>query len=293
VDPFTRKTLGKRWSMGRFLHEGAWAMPDSKTVYMCDDEGPGALFKFVADTAAKLSNGRLYAWRMDADSLGSHWISLPRSRDSLIFARRYAFQRGATAFLRLEDMELLPDGTFLITETGKDSADLTAAMALGAKVMPHLEKYHVGNKVYDDRHGRILRYDPKTEKVTVFLEGGKALEDRSIVLSNPDNLAYDSKRNMLVIHEDLNGTSSGRVPQSDKAREVNEIYFLDLKRPEIRLDDLKRFAVIPLGCESTGSYWSPDFSSLFFNIQNEGDKGNPAKPPYDKSRTVVVTGFPE
>lgn len=293
VDPFKREVLGKRHAMGRFMHEGNAAMADEKTFYMCDDEGPGAFFKFVADTARNLNSGQLYAWRMEADSNGSHWISLPRGRDTLVHARRHAFQRGASIFIRLEDIEELPDGSFLITETGKDSVSMATAITQGGKVMPHLEKFHVGKQIYDDRHGRILRYDPKTETMTVFLEGGQALEDRSIVLSNPDNISLDKKRNMVVIHEDLNGSSAGRVPAGKNARKVCEIYFLDLTKPQPVLDDLKRFAVIPVGCESTGSYWNSDYSSLFFNIQNEGDKKNPAKAPHDKSMTVVVTGFPD
>lgn len=293
VDPIKREVLGKRYAMGRFMHEGAVVMPDEKTVYLCDDEGPGAFFKFVADTAKHLGSGRLYAWTMAADSNGSHWIAMPRGRDSLLHARRFAFQKGASAFLRMEDILELPDGTFLITETGKDSADLRPAVTMGAKVMPHLEKYHLGNQLYDDRHGRILRYDPKTEKMTVFLEAGQAKEDRSIVLSNPDNLAYDAKRNLLVIQENLNGSTSGRIAAYDGARETSEIYFLDLKLPTPRLDDLKRFAVVPAGCESTGACWSSDYGALFFNIQAESDPKKKAAPPYDKSMTVVVTGFPE
>jgi secreted PhoX family phosphatase len=293
VDPLKREVLGKRHAMGRFMHEGIAALDDQKTFYMCDDEAPGAFFKFVADTAKNLNSGQLYAWRMDADSNGRHWMTIPRGRDTLLHARRHAFQRGASIFTRLEDIEVLPDGSFLITETGKDSVSLASAIAMGGKVMPHLEKYHVGKQIYDDRHGRILRYDPKTETMTVFLEGGQALEDRSIVLSNPDNLAYNPVRNLLVIQEDLNGISGGRVPNKPNAVKICEIYVLDLNNPKPILDHLKRFAVIPAGCESTGACWSPDYSSLFFNIQNEGDKKNPAKPPYDKSQTVVVTGFPK
>lgn len=293
VDPMKRKVLGKRYAMGRFMHEGNVVMSDEKTVYMCDDAGPGAFFKFVADTAQHLGSGRLYAWQMKADSNGRHWIPLPQSRDSLLHARRFAFQRGASIFNRMEDMELLPDGSLLISESGKDSCDMSNAVNLGGKVMPYLEKYHVGNQVYDDRHGRILRYDPKTETMSVFLEGGQADEDRSIVLSNPDNLAVDLKRNLLVIVEDVNGASGGRVPGGANAKIVSEIYFLNLAQNAHRLDDLKRFAVLPPGCEATGPCWTPDYQSLFLNIRNSGDKQNPVPKGYEKSMTIVVTGFPE
>lgn len=302
VDPLKREVLGKRYAMGRFMHEGNFAMPDEKTFYMLDDEGPGAFFKFVADTVRNLRSGQLYAYRHVPDTLGSFWVKLPRGRDSLLHARRYAFQGGATIFNRLEDIEQLPDGSFVISETGQDSMDLNVAILQGGKVAPHLERLHIGNKRYEDKHGRLLHYNPKTEKFVVFLEGGQALEDKSIVLSNPDNLAIDHKRGLLVIQEDLNGTDAGRIPTGSGVRvsaepgkpahykAANEIYFLDLKHLQPKLDDLHRFAVIPAGFESTGAIFSPDYGSLFINLQ-QADKGGLA--PFDRSMTVVVTGFGE
>lgn len=299
VDPIKREVLGKRHAMGRFMHEGAFAMPDERTFYLLDDEAPGAFFKFVADTARNLNSGQLYAYRHVADTLGSHWLRLPRGRDSLLYARRHAFQGGATMFIRLEDIDQLEDGSFILTETGKDSADFSTGLALGGKVAPHLERLHVGNRRYNDRHGRLLRFDPKTDEFTVLLEGGQALEDKSIVLSNPDNIAIDRKRGLLVIQEDLNGSSDGRIPAgtgiASKAKPgerqvVNEIYFIPLSNAKLRLDDLRRFAVLPVGFESTGAVFTPDGGSLFINLQVGDD---PGVPPFDRSMTVVVSGFGE
>jgi secreted PhoX family phosphatase len=306
VDPLKREVLGKRYAMGRMAHGGNYMMPDQRTVYMLDSDGPGALFKFVADTARNLGSGRLFAYRHDADTLGNHWISLPRGRDSLQHARRFAFQGGATIFNGLSDIDLLDDGSFLISEKGKDSANFAMASAIGGKVAPHLERLHIGNKMYVDKHGRILRYDPKTEKITVFLECGHALEDKSIVLSNPDNIAVDKTRGLLVVQEHLTGTSDGRIPRGTGVLQqamagaprsgnkgttykvVNEIYFLDLKKPNPQLDDLHRFAVLPVGYAATGVVFSPDFKSLFMNLQ-VSNEGAPA--PLDKSMTVVISGF--
>lgn len=292
VDPVERKVLGKRHAMGRFMHEGVYAMPDHMTFYLLDDEGPGAFFKFVADTAKNLRSGQLFAYRHERDSLGRHWMPLPRGRDSLVYARRHAFQRGATIFNRMEDIELLPDGSFLISETGKDSADFAPAIALGGKVPPHLGYLHVGSQVYHDKYGRLLRFDPRTDEISVYLEAGQALEDKSIMLSNPDNLALDSKRGLLVIQEDINGTDAGRMPQRTGIRSkanpsevlvVNEIYFLDIRQPKPSLDDLHRFAVAPAGYETTGAVFSPDGDALFISLQ--------ADEPPARSLTVVVTGF--
>lgn len=302
VDPIKREVLGKRPAMGRFLHEGTLAMADEKTVYMLDAEAPGAFFKFVADTARNMRSGRLYAYRHVPDSLGSYWLPLAQGRDTMLHARRYAFQGGATIFFGTEDIALLPDGTMIISETGKDTVDANLATAQGGIVAAHLERLLLGNKRYSDKYGRLLRYDPKSEKMTVLLEGGQALEDKSIVLSNPDNIAYDQKRNLLVIQEDIHGASAGRMPNGSgimgtskggkpaQIKVVNEIYFLDLSKTSPKLDDLRRFAVIPAGFTSTGAIFSPDFSSLFVNIQQVDAGGTP---PYDRSMTIVISGFDE
>lgn len=288
VDPYGRRAIGKRYAMGRMLHEGAYCMPDNRTVYLMDDAAPGPFYKFVADRPKDLSEGTLYAFKQSPDGKTGSWLELPRSRDSLLYARDVASQKGATLFIRMEDIEPLADGTFIISETGLDSTDMSRYITLGATPAKHLEKYHIGNQIYDDKYGRLLIYDPKTNAITVMLEGGGGKEDASIHLSNPDNLVIDTKRNQLVIHEDLVGQSAGRLPKGDKGLLINEIYFLDLSIKAPKLDDLQRFAVIPAGAESTGPIWNPDFTAFFFNIQHPS-ADNP--PPYNKPCTVVVTGW--
>ena len=57
----------KHIAMGRFSHENAQVMPDERTVYLSDDGYDTVLFKFVADTAADLSSGTLYAAKVTQD----------------------------------------------------------------------------------------------------------------------------------------------------------------------------------------------------------------------------------
>jgi secreted PhoX family phosphatase len=288
VDPLGRKAIRKHHSMGRFMHEGAYCMPDQRTVFLMDDIGPGAFFKFVADRPKDLSQGVLYAFKQGPNGQGGSWIQLPRERDSLLIARELAFKKGATAFIRMEDIELHPDGSFFITETGLDSVDFNQALVWGAQPAKHLAGKHVGNGIYDDKFGRILKFDPSSNQISVYLEGGPGRDDQSIHLSNPDNIALDTKRNQLVIHEDLVGRNAGRLPSNSQSVLINEIYFLDLGIQKPTLDDLQRFAVIPAGAESTGGIWSPDFSAYFFNLQHPSET-NPA--PFNKACTVVVTGW--
>ncbi len=287
VDVDGKKAIRKNYAMGRLMHEGNYCMADQKTVYMMDDEAPGVFFKFVADKAGSYEKGQLYAFQLPDEGNRGSWLPLSRDRDSLVFARKMALQRGASIFIRMEDIELSADGIFYITETGKDSIDMSEGIALGGKIAPWLEKHHLGNGVYDDTYGRILTFNPETNALNVFLEGGQAKKDKSIHLGNPDNLALDLKRNQLVIHEDINEVTGGRVPEAS-THWINEVYVLDLNIQSPTLDDLRRLVVAPHGAETTGGTWSPDFSTLFLNLQHPS-KANPA--PFNRASTVALTGW--
>jgi len=67
TEPATTATPEKRFAMGRYSHENSVVMPDDKTVYLTDDGGSRAFFKFVADQAGDLSSGTLYAARVSQD----------------------------------------------------------------------------------------------------------------------------------------------------------------------------------------------------------------------------------
>lgn len=82
----------KRYAMGRFSHENALVMPDSKTVFETDDGGNVVLFKFVADKAGDLSAGTLYAAKVTQVTEGSdyrfdlEWVRLGSGNDKAIQA---------------------------------------------------------------------------------------------------------------------------------------------------------------------------------------------------------------
>ena len=289
ADPHEGKALRKLYAMGRMMHEGNYCMPDRKTVYLMDDNGPAAFFKFISDKAGDYSAGQLYAFQLGDSGRSNAWLPLPRSIDSLAFARDMAFKRGASIFIRFEDIEMDSRGLFYITETGKDSVSLARAIALGGRMAPWLEGYHVGEGQYDDPNGRILTFNPKTNELKVFLEGGQAEKDKSIHFSNPDNMALDPDRNLLIIHEDINGEDKGRLPEN-ATHWINEIYVLDLGVASPSLDDLKRLAIGPHGAETTGGVWNSDHSALFFNIQHPSED-NPE--PFNRASTIVLSGWPD
>ncbi len=288
VNPHTRKITGKHFSMGRFSHEGVVCMPDSKTVYMCDDYAPGLFFKFVAKKAGVLAEGTLYAFKFTGDGGKGEWIALPSERDSLNNIREIALKKGASVFIRLEDIESTPEGYLILAETGMDKVDLSGAFALGGKIAPHLKTLSSDGINYSDKYGRLLKYDPKTETITPFLVGGKG-EKSNNHLANPDNLVVDFKRNVLYICEDLNGLSDGRVPEHVKDYAVNEVYALDLKVKNPKVDDLKRFLIAPAGAEPTGPCFTPNFDTMFINMHAPNAEKTQGR--FKTDVTVAIRGF--
>lgn len=61
VNPDGTGRIKKHYCMGRFSHELVQVMPDQRTVLMGNDATNGGLFVFIADKAADLSAGSLYA----------------------------------------------------------------------------------------------------------------------------------------------------------------------------------------------------------------------------------------
>ena len=61
VHPDGTGTIEKHYCLGRISHELVQEMPDQRTTLMGDDTTNGGLFMFIADKAADLSAGTLYA----------------------------------------------------------------------------------------------------------------------------------------------------------------------------------------------------------------------------------------
>ncbi|HYK73864.1 MAG TPA: alkaline phosphatase PhoX [Pseudoneobacillus sp.] len=80
----------KHYSMGRKSHELSKVMKDNRTVFFGDDGGNTMMFMYVADKAADLSSGNLYAARFNqtgTENGGSgdlQWINLGHATDAEI-----------------------------------------------------------------------------------------------------------------------------------------------------------------------------------------------------------------
>ena len=292
VDVTNAEALKKRYNMGRCSHEGGVVLPDRKTVFLTDDLCPGFIFKFVADEKDDFSKGQLFVYQQGEKGVGGRWLAIPMTLDNMINVRTISAELGATMFIRTEWM-IYHDGKVFITETGIDDSkdEMRKYAKQGARFSRHLAELDsldaLGeDSLMNDYFGRILTLDVNTGQLEVFLEGGGDLGQH---MAQPDCISYTKidGHPYMLIHEDLNGLSHGRVPPGYN-QAVNEIYWLDLKIKNPTVKDLKRFAVGPVGCETTGGRFTPDGKSYFFNIQHPNGTN---EFPFNNSCTVAITGY--
>ncbi len=132
---------------GAFAHEGMAFSSDGRFAYLADEFEQGAVYRFA-----------LAKKQLDVLT-DKGWVRIEFPDNARLNARHL----GARAFNRIEDMETLPDGRVLMSETGT---------------------------------GRILVLDDRgpSPVVETYLEQAG--------LAHPDNLAWDEQRRWLWITDD-------------------------------------------------------------------------------------------
>tara|TARA_B110000037_G_scaffold222406_1_gene297171 strand:+ start:106669 stop:108186 length:1518 start_codon:yes stop_codon:yes gene_type:complete len=292
VDPQTRKVVKKHHKMGKFIHEDALCTADGKTVYLSDDMSPGLFFKYETVTPYDYTDGQLYAYRQSDDGESGSWLTLPMDTTSLINCESVAKSMGATMFIRHEWIEEV-NGKIYICETGEDHFSWAESMAAGGHV-PNYVRENLAksddNTKFDDPFGRILEFDPETNKMRSYIEGGFFL-DSIACFSNPDcntSVTIGNKQ-YLVLSEDINWYDRGRVDANAEGRRdfFNEIYFLDMSIENPVVEDLMRFCVAPRGAETTGVIFLPD-GTMIMNIQHPKSSNSGL---LNKSSTIILEGF--
>lgn len=310
IDPRASKAIRKQYNWGRQGFEGGTIAEDNKTVYIGADATPGIFTKFVADTPGDFTKGTTYVYKHDA--AGPNWVEIDNTDfDKMLNFSHEAITSGATMFNRLEWVTIdKTTGKVYMTETGRDNpaGSWSDDAAQGGVYAPHHIQRAADQGVsgpddaaYWDYYGRVLVYDPATEVVSIYVEGGPYFSDSPAVadyptkhLSNPDglnmmyvNVAGEEKRYMLIL-EDLNGTSYGRTPLEYPDDRMCEMYLLDMEVTDPTVDDLIRLTQTPRGAEITGACATPDGKSILINSQHP-DSSNPY--PYNNSLTFAITGF--
>jgi secreted PhoX family phosphatase len=307
IDPENAKAVRKQYNWGRMSFEGGAILNDS-VVYLSEDGTPGMFTKFVADEKGDFTKGNLYVFSQTATGENGHWIEMDNSNiTEMINLADSAYNRGATAFIRLEWVTAI-DGKIYIAETGLDNpSGLTSAVERGGDIATHhvARANDLGASLdeadfsYYDRYGRVLEYDPATDEISVYLSGGpdfaesasQAVADYPAKhLSNPDGLGKITvnNHNYMIICEDLNGSTYNRVPAEAPSR-ICEMYLLDMSVENPTVDDLTRIMVGPDGAELTGGNGTPDGKTILVNVQHPSSETYPYTSEYGV--TVALTGF--
>lgn len=317
IDPREAKAIRKQYNWGRQPFEGGTVLEDNKTVYFGSDATPGIFTKFIADVPGDFTKGKLFAYKHDATGPYGPWVEMPSmDLDTMLNFTEVALAKGATMFNRLEWVRASSDGKLYMAETGRDN--LGSRFKNGAAIGGTLDYHwvepvkarhpHLAEKTddqvidfvmagfFNDYYGRVLQYDPATGLVTTYLEGGPFFEESPSIgsypenhLSNPDglNIMRVNGQDYMVICEDLNGSSYGRVPAGVSNRTC-ELWLLDMKIANPTVEDLVRISAVPKGAEVTGAQNTPDGKTLLANSQHPSTD-NPF--PYNNSLTFAITGW--
>jgi hypothetical protein len=303
IDPRQAKAIRKQYNWARQGFEGGAIEPGNRIVYLGPDETPGYFGMFVANTPGDFTKGTLFAYKHDKS--GYNWVPIWEN-GSMLDHNKVATQKGATMYNRVEWVTMDPkNNNVYFTETGRDkpgNAWKDEAAQGGVYAPHHIARAQAqgftdpGDANYADYYGRVLKYDPVADEVSVLIEGGPFFATSPAEsaypakhLSNPDGLVcvQINGKSYLLIQEDLNGTSFGRTP-AGVTNPTCEAFLLDLSIPNPTVNDLIRLTATPAGAEITGAIMTPDGKSILVNAQHPRTD-NPF--PYNHSLTLAIHGF--
>lgn len=316
IDPFDPdSTPIKRTAMGRLSREcSVVSLGDDgrMAVYSGDDARGEYVWKFVpagrhdpANPAASrdlLDSGTLYAARFDEGGRGQ-WLPLIWGEQGLTAANGFADQQAVLLNAR--------GAADILGATPMDRPEWVAVHPVSREVYVTLTNNHergerfavdAANPRPNNQHGQILRWredhaDPTTtafEWDLFLLAGdqsgatdaeGQPLPDNLIgniqgdIFSSPDGLAFDGDGRLWI------QTDSDEKAMHTVNTGCNQLLCADPQSREVR-----RFLVGPRGAEITGITWTPDYRTLWVNIQHP-KISYPASDGHSRPRstTVVIT----
>lgn len=269
IDPATAsiKDYGagkqKLWAMGRMDHENVAVKSDRRTVYQGEDDTRGCVYKFVATTEGNLSEGELFALKLDQPLASSEptgttgtWVKIPNTtKAERNTTHDLAIAAQCTEFSGVEDVEIgTIDGKIYFTAKG--NARVYSFTDNGTTVSNF--QTFVGGKTYNINSGE-----------------GVVAEDWG---SGNDNLTFDSRGNLYVLQD------GGR----------NHIWVVRPGHTQAS-PKVEVFAKMPGNAEPTGMTFSPDERFMFFSIQTPNGANTASVKDaanqdvvFNKSTTIVV-----
>ncbi len=273
-----------------------------------------------------LNEGTLYAAIFNEDGSGE-WKALVHGQNGLdasnsvlpfsgqdevlVFARAAADVLGATKMDRPEWISVSPmTGEVYITLTNNTDRGVKAEQPLSAS---NPRSYTVNGKRTGNENGHIIRWaEAGGDHAALSFEwdvylfaapNNLAAENLSQLSANndfssPDGLYFDPRGVLWIQTDDgaYTNTSScmllaalpGKV--SDGSTTTTSAGQQTRVGMSASNDNIKRFFVGPKGCEVTGITLTPDFKTLFINIQHPGSTwGAVAGGKIPRSATVMIT----
>jgi len=259
IDPSTKTVIDKRWALGNFRHENIAIHSNNRTVYEGADSNPGYLYKFVAQDAQDLSNGKLYVYSGSKNGPGN-WILInnttPEERNTTLDQSKAV---NATVFNGIEDVEIGLDGLVYFAVKGEgivyrfqDSNPIDGTTVL------HMETF-VGNASYEISHDNGI-----TNMAWGF---------------GNDNLAFDDLGNLWVLQDG----------------DQHYIWVVGNDHTQV-FPKVRIFGITPMGAEPTGITFSPDYRFLFMSIQHPDSENSVTTQldahgipvGFDRSTTLVL-----
>lgn len=309
IDPYTANSRAKkRTALGRFRHEGCtfakleagkpvvfYSGHDSRFEYLYKFESAANWDPADANPANRLvtgdkymDEGTLYVARFNEDSTGT-WLPLTLdsvTTDSGTLADHFDTladiiinTAGAADLVGATPMDR-PEWCTVDPYTGSVYLTLTNNTSRTSETNP-------ANPRLNNKFGHVIRWDEGDSSTEfswdIFVFGSAAGEDadtnRSSLtelnqFASPDGLSFDG-RGILWIQTD-NGASEVTSYTNDQMLCVVPSKLTDENGDQVAISadnqaDLRRFFVGPNGCEVTGFAISPDYKSVFVNIQHPGN----------------------
>jgi uncharacterized protein len=233
----------KIWKAGIGNHENACFNANERTMYTGLDLGNGVLYKFVADVAQNLSEGKLYALKRTTGGNG-YWTRVPNHTiDWCNNSHTKAIAQGASTFMGIEDVEIGPDGKIYFAVKNEQSVyrfQDNDPLCQTDSTISGFETF-VG--------GAGVSYTFATNNGMSSAAWG----------TGNDNLAFDDGGNLWVLQDGS----------------FNYIWVVEnghtQSSPKVKL-----FGIAPLDAEPTGITFTPDYKYLFMSFQhpNSGNNAN-------------------
>jgi secreted PhoX family phosphatase len=252
-------------SMGRFAHEAAVPEPSGRYVYLTEDNFgfPSGFYRYavpnkpkrdgsVADggqlqmlAVAGMPNADLDLHQEAGTSYDVTWVDIDHpdpdvtgftNNQAIVAVGDQGRARGAANFSRLEGAAWSSGRAYFTSTQGGELDTIVGSNGT----------YEAVNDGYGRGRGQVWAYQPGPDRLTcVYQSPGAA------TLDLPDNVAASST-GVLVLCEDGTGDNflHGLTPQGDRftfARNADPLQF---------------------GQEFAGARFSPDFQTLFVNIQS-------------------------